>query len=109
MVIVLWTPVVVPLLPTLVQSWAAHNSPKYAELACIIGLYSSIMILVVLWGKRIRGYEDPLERYGLELASARQVLLLICKSNLHNYTSYLSYIVLADLQHVMACFHVPLK
>ncbi|KAK1417442.1 hypothetical protein QVD17_26569 [Tagetes erecta] len=73
MVIVLWTPVVVPLLPTLVQNWAAHNSSKFAELACIIGLYSSIMILVVLWGKRIRGYEDPLERYGLELTSARQI------------------------------------
>ncbi|KAI3775628.1 hypothetical protein L1987_50209 [Smallanthus sonchifolius] len=73
MVLVLWTPVVVPLLPTLVQNWAAHNSSKYAELACIIGLYGSIMILVMLWGKRIRGYEDPLEKYGLELTSARQI------------------------------------
>ncbi|XP_076909559.1 uncharacterized protein LOC143566863 [Bidens hawaiensis] len=73
MVLVLWTPVVVPLLPTLVQNWAAHKSSKYAELACIIGLYGSIMILIVLWGKRIRGYEDPLERYGLELTSARQI------------------------------------
>ncbi|XP_076925174.1 uncharacterized protein LOC143587900 isoform X1 [Bidens hawaiensis] len=73
MVLVLWTPVVVPLLPTLVQNWTAHKSSRYAELTCIIGLYGSIMILVVLWGKRIRGYEDPLERYGLELTSARQI------------------------------------
>ncbi|MFS7892802.1 hypothetical protein Hanom_Chr00s000745g01657831 [Helianthus anomalus] len=73
MVLVLWTPVVVPLLPTLVQNWAAHNSSKYAELACIMGLYGSIMMLVVLWGERIRGYENPLERYGLELTSATQI------------------------------------
>ncbi|KAM0018252.1 putative alcohol O-acetyltransferase [Helianthus debilis subsp. tardiflorus] len=73
MVLVLWTPVVVPLLPTLVQNWATHNSSKYAELACIMGLYGSIMMLVVLWGERIRGYENPLERYGLELTSATQI------------------------------------
>ncbi|KVH94043.1 hypothetical protein Ccrd_003900 [Cynara cardunculus var. scolymus] len=78
MVLVLWTPVVVPLLPTLVQNWATHNSSNIAELACIIGLYSSIMILIVLWGKRIRGYEDPLERYGLELTSARQIQNFLC-------------------------------
>ncbi|MFS7982800.1 hypothetical protein Hanom_Chr10g00967061 [Helianthus anomalus] len=76
MVLVLWTPVVVPLLPTLVQNWAAHNSSKYAELACIMGLYGSIMMLVVLWGERIRGYENPLERYGLELTSATQVFFV---------------------------------
>ncbi|KAM0010670.1 hypothetical protein Hdeb2414_s0013g00403601 [Helianthus debilis subsp. tardiflorus] len=73
MVLVLWTPIVVPLLPTLVRNWAAHNSSKYAELACIMGLYGSIMMLVVLRGKRVRGYEDPLERYGLELTSATQI------------------------------------
>lgn len=78
MVLVLWTPVVVPLLPTLVQNWATHNSSNIAVLACIIGLYSSIMILIVLWGKRIRGYEDPLERYGLELTSARQIQNFLC-------------------------------
>lgn len=78
MVLVLWTPVVVPLLPTLVQNWATQNSSNIAELACIIGLYSSIMILIVLWGKRIRGYEDPLERYGLELTSRRQIQNFLC-------------------------------
>ncbi|KAM7513497.1 hypothetical protein LguiA_003080 [Lonicera macranthoides] len=39
MVLILWTPVVVPLLPTLTQGWATHNSSKIAEFACIIGLY----------------------------------------------------------------------
>ncbi|KAI3714466.1 hypothetical protein L6452_21420 [Arctium lappa] len=78
MVLVLWTPVVVPLLPTLVQNWATHNSSNIAELACVIGLYGSIMILIVLWGKRIRGYEDPLERYGIELTSARQIQNFLC-------------------------------
>ncbi|XP_071709166.1 uncharacterized protein [Rutidosis leptorrhynchoides] len=73
LVLVLWTPVVVPLLPTLVQNWASHSSSKFTELACIIGLYTSITVLVVLWGKRIRGYEDPLETYGLKLTSATQI------------------------------------
>nr|CAD1825474.1 unnamed protein product [Ananas comosus var. bracteatus] len=31
------------------------------------------MILTMLWGKRIRGYDDPLEQYGLELTSAARV------------------------------------
>ncbi|KAJ9538819.1 hypothetical protein OSB04_031552 [Centaurea solstitialis] len=77
MVLVLWTPVVVPLLPTLVQNWATQNTSNIAELACIIGLYGSITLLIVLWGKRIRGYENPLERYGLEL-SARQIQNFLC-------------------------------
>ncbi|KAI3789934.1 hypothetical protein L2E82_02741 [Cichorium intybus] len=77
LVLVLWTPVVVPLLPTLVQNWASHNSSGFAELACIIGLYSSIVVLVVLWGKRIRGYEDPLERYGIKFTSTKQIKNLL--------------------------------
>ncbi|KAL3535480.1 hypothetical protein ACH5RR_003941 [Cinchona calisaya] len=73
MVLVLWSPVVVPLLPTLVQSWATHNSPRIAELACLVGLYVSIMLMVTLWGKRIRGYDNPLEQYGLNLTSPSTV------------------------------------
>lgn len=73
MVIVLWTPVIVPLLPTIVQSWATHSSAKFAELACVIGLYASIMILITLWGKRIRGYQNPLEQYGLDLTSSPKI------------------------------------
>ncbi|KAJ0091112.1 hypothetical protein Patl1_13672 [Pistacia atlantica] len=69
MVLVLWSPVVVPLLPTLVQSWATNNPSRIAELACIIGLYTAVMILVVIWGRRIHGYENPLERYGLDMTS----------------------------------------
>ncbi|XP_058206489.1 uncharacterized protein LOC131319996 isoform X2 [Rhododendron vialii] len=73
MVLVLWSPVLVPLLPTLVQSWASHNSSKFAELICIIGLYSSIAILVMLWGKRIRGYDNPFEQYGLDFTSSSKI------------------------------------
>ncbi|CDP03037.1 unnamed protein product [Coffea canephora] len=73
MVLVLWSPVVVPLLPTLVQSWATHNSPRIAELACLVGLCVSIMLMVTLWGKRIRGYDNPLEQYGLDLTSPSKV------------------------------------
>ncbi|KAI4990481.1 hypothetical protein ZWY2020_038844 [Hordeum vulgare] len=69
MVLVLWSPVVIPLLPTLVQSWTISASTGIVGDACIVGLYVSIMILVMLWGKRIRGYENPVEQYGMNLAS----------------------------------------
>ena len=71
MVLVLWSPVVIPLLPTLVQSWTTRTSNKIAEYACVLGLHVSSMILVVLWGKRIRGYDNPLEQYGLDLTEPR--------------------------------------
>lgn len=74
MLLVLWSPVVVPLIPTLVQNWVAKNSNGIAEYASIIGLYTAVMILVMLWGKRIRGYENPTEQYGLNLASFPKVL-----------------------------------
>ncbi|KAM1425819.1 hypothetical protein TB2_017748 [Malus domestica] len=69
MVLVLWSPIVVPLLPSFLQSWTTNTSSRIAELACIVGLYTAFMILVVIWGKRIRGYESPLHRYGLDLTS----------------------------------------
>ncbi|XP_055824137.1 uncharacterized protein LOC129892585 isoform X2 [Solanum dulcamara] len=73
MVLVLWSPVVIPFLPTLVQSWTTQNPSRTAELVCIIGLYMSIFLLVTLWGKRIRGYENPLEQYGLDMTSIQKV------------------------------------
>lgn len=73
MVLVLWSPVVVPLLPTFLQSWATNTSSRIAELACIFGLYTAFMILVIIWGKRIRGYENPLQKYGLDLTSLPKV------------------------------------
>ncbi|KAF5481622.1 hypothetical protein F2P56_002261 [Juglans regia] len=71
MVLVLWSPVAVPLLPTLVQAWTTNTYSGIAEFVCIIGLYAAIMILVMIWGRRIRGYEDPLEQYGLGLTSQK--------------------------------------
>lgn len=73
MVLVLWSPVAVPLLPTLVRGWTTNTSSRIAELFCIGGLYTAIMILVMLWGRRIRGYEDALEQYGLDLTSSQKV------------------------------------
>ncbi|XP_061361617.1 uncharacterized protein LOC133305413 isoform X2 [Gastrolobium bilobum] len=73
MVLVLWSPTAIPLLPTIVQSWTAKTPSKIAEFACIIGLYTAIMILVMLWGKRIRGYENAFEQYGLDLTSSRKL------------------------------------
>jgi hypothetical protein len=76
MVLVLWSPVAVPLLPTLMRAWTTNTSSRIAELFCIGGLYAAIMILVMLWGRRIRGYdsyEDALEQYGLDLTSSQKV------------------------------------
>ncbi|KAI3985247.1 hypothetical protein MKX01_039492, partial [Papaver californicum] len=69
-VLLLWTPVVIPLLPTLVQSWTTQSSGM-AEYACIVGLYAAVIILIMLWGKRIRerDHEHPLRRYVLDLTS----------------------------------------
>ncbi|XP_022728820.1 uncharacterized protein LOC111284421 isoform X2 [Durio zibethinus] len=75
--LVLWSPVIVPLLPTLVQSWTTNNPSKFAELVSIIGFYTAVMILVMLWGKRIRGYENPLEQYGLDLTLSSSKILAI--------------------------------
>lgn len=77
MVIVLWSPVIVPLLPTLVQNWMAHKSLGIAEYACVAGLYGSVIILVALWGKRTRGYEHPLQQYGLNLTCSSMVRHII--------------------------------
>ncbi|KAL6521319.1 hypothetical protein OROGR_017888 [Orobanche gracilis] len=69
MVLLLWSPIVLPFLPILIQSWLTQTPLKFAEFACIAGLYFSIMIMVTLWGKRIRQYDDPILQYGLDLAS----------------------------------------
>ncbi|KAK9989818.1 hypothetical protein SO802_030057 [Lithocarpus litseifolius] len=73
MVFVLWSPVVIPLLPTLMQSWMTNTPSKMAELVCIVGLYTATTILVMLWGRRIRGYEDALQQYGLDLTSLQKI------------------------------------
>ncbi|XP_078444611.1 alpha/beta-Hydrolases superfamily protein [Wolffia australiana] len=76
MALIMWSPVVVPLLPTIVESWRSTSSRGVAEYACIWGLYVAILILLVLWGRRIRDYDDPLQRYGLDLASPKVRLFL---------------------------------
>ncbi|CAK8563935.1 unnamed protein product [Lathyrus sativus] len=76
MILVLWSPVAIPFLPTIVQGWTTNSPSIIAECACIIGLYIAIMILVMLWGKRIRGYENAFEEYGLDLTSQRLVEFL---------------------------------
>ncbi|CAN7034795.1 unnamed protein product [Brassica oleracea var. botrytis] len=66
MVLVLWSPVVIPLLPTLVQSWSTSTPSRVAELASVVGLYIAVFMLVMLWGKRVRKYENPFRQYGLD-------------------------------------------
>ncbi|XWS26537.1 hypothetical protein CRYUN_Cryun26dG0039800 [Craigia yunnanensis] len=71
--LLLWSPFIVPLLPTLLLSWTTNNPSKIAELVSIIGFYTAVMIVVMIWGKRIRGYENPLEQYGLDLTSSSKI------------------------------------
>lgn len=76
MVLVLWSPVVIPLLPTLLQSWSTSTPSRVAELATVVGLYVAVFILVMLWGKRVRKYENPFREYGLDFKASpkKQVL-----------------------------------
>ncbi|KAF6152585.1 hypothetical protein GIB67_013032 [Kingdonia uniflora] len=46
MVLVLWSPVVIPLFPTLVQGSALRNSTGIAEYGCVAGLYTAVTILM---------------------------------------------------------------
>lgn len=83
MVLVLWSPVLVPFLPTLFHSMATHTSSRIAELVCVVGLYAAVTILIMQWGKRIRGYEYPLKEYGLDFTSSRKVVINIWSSHFH--------------------------
>nr|XP_051190650.1 uncharacterized protein LOC127303974 [Lolium perenne] len=56
-----------------ISRWTISASTGIVGDACIVGLYVSIMILVMLWGKRIRGYENPVEQYGMNLTSVSRV------------------------------------
>lgn len=76
MALLLWTPVLVPLLPTLLQQWATKSPNGVADAAAGIGLYGAVFILITIWGKRVRGYDRPLVSYGLELLSRAKVMPL---------------------------------
>ncbi|MCO5563280.1 hypothetical protein L7F22_016918 [Adiantum nelumboides] len=80
MVVLLWSPVLVPLLPTLLQQWASRSQTGIASTAALIGLYCAVVILISIWGKKIRSYEDPLLQYGVNLqprSRARQLLSVL--------------------------------
>ena len=73
MVVVLWSPVLVPVLPSLLQQWATKSPSGVADAASVVGLYGAILILITIWGKQVRGYSKPLVHYGLLLYSRRKV------------------------------------
>ncbi|XP_021756724.1 uncharacterized protein LOC110721832 [Chenopodium quinoa] len=103
MVLVLWSPVLVPLLPTLFQNLLTHTSSSIVELACIVGLYTAVIILIMQWGKGIRGYEDPFKQYGLDFTSPRKVqhfliglvggVMLVI--SIHSLNAYLGFVKLS--------------
>ena len=67
MALLLWSPVFVPLLPTLLQQWAKESYNSIASMAALVGLYGAVVILVAIWGRKIRGYDDPFVEYGIKL------------------------------------------
>jgi hypothetical protein len=73
MIVLLWSPVLVPVLPSLLQQWATKSPNGVADAASVVGLYGAILILITIWGKRVRGYSKPLLYYGLRLYSRRKV------------------------------------
>jgi hypothetical protein len=73
MALVLWAPVLVPLLPSLLQQWATKVHNGVSETASVLGLYGAVLILITIWGKRVRGYEKPLVQYGLSLFSRKKL------------------------------------
>ncbi|CAN1291026.1 Embryogenesis-associated protein EMB8 [Linum perenne] len=73
MALLLWSPVVIPLLPTLVQGWTTGTPSRFAELISILGLYAAILLLVMKWAKKIRGYEHPLKQYGLDFTTLPKI------------------------------------
>ncbi|CAA3011327.1 CAAX amino terminal protease [Olea europaea subsp. europaea] len=81
MVLLLWSLVVIPLLPSLIQSWATRSPFKIAVLACIASVYVSIMIMITLWENRICKYDDPLKQYGMDLTSIHEVAEMGARSN----------------------------
>ncbi|KAF3567766.1 hypothetical protein DY000_02018817 [Brassica cretica] len=84
MVLVLWSPVVIPLLPTLVQSWSTNTPSRVAELASVVGLYIAVFMLVMLWGKRVRKYENPFRQYGLDFKAPAKKQIHAIKTNSRN-------------------------
>ncbi|GAB2291580.1 hypothetical protein Dimus_025834 [Dionaea muscipula] len=117
MVLVLWSPVVVPLLPTIVQNWATHDPYKIAQFASITGLYVAITILVIIWGKRIRGHENPLQQYGLNMASSTKVLDfltglvggLMLVLTIHSVNAFLGFAKFSLPAHLCSTFDVAAK
>ncbi|CAM6008624.1 unnamed protein product [Sphagnum balticum] len=73
MALVLWAPVLVPLLPSLLQQLATNVHNGVSETASVLGLYGAVLILITIWGKRVRGYEKPLIQYGLRLFSRKKL------------------------------------
>ena len=67
MALLLWSPVLVPLLPTLLRQWTIQSYNGIASMAALVGLYGAVIILVAIWGRKIRGYTNPLGQYGIKL------------------------------------------
>ncbi|KAL2939260.1 Late embryogenesis abundant protein 1 [Bienertia sinuspersici] len=120
MVLVLWSPVLLPLLPTLFHNMATHTSSRVVELACVFGLYSAVTILIIQWGKGIRGYEYPLKQYGLDFASSRKVrhlligfvggiMLVVCIQSLNSLLGFVNFSFPLNLGSSSSNFSAKIK
>lgn len=76
--LLLWAPIFVPLIPSLLEQWSSQASGGVAGFAAVVGLYGAVVILITIWGRRIRGYEKPLVHYGLRITSPSKVTNSMC-------------------------------
>lgn len=79
LIVLLWSPILVPVLPSLLHQWATKSPNAVADAASVVGLYGAILILITIWGKRVRGYNKPLLKYGLRLYSRKKVRIFCCQ------------------------------
>lgn len=79
LIVLLWSPILVPVLPSLLHQWATKSPNAVADAASVVGLYGAILILITIWGKRVRGYNKPLLKYGLRLYSRKKVHIVCCQ------------------------------
>ncbi|GAQ84502.1 Putative alpha/beta hydrolase [Klebsormidium nitens] len=77
MSVILWTPVLVPLLPTILQHRATGGKGGVAEAAAAAGLYLAVLMLIHIWGRVVRGFKRPFTSYGLRMFNRKSAGQLI--------------------------------
>lgn len=89
LIVLLWSPVLIPVLPSLLHQWATKSPGGVVGAASVVDLYRAILILVTIWGRRVRGFSKPLVHYGLRFWSKRKQIGALVLSKVVLGYSYL--------------------